>query len=281
MKVAIATAVAARELDEDEPLLLGALAAPGVTAQVAAWDDPTVDWERFDLVVVRSTWDYAERPQDFLAWAERVDALTTLRNPLPVLRWNLDKRYLVDLQAEGVPTVETTWLVPGDEVVLPDGEVVVKPAVSAGSRDTARYGPDDPRAADHAARLLAAGRTVMVQPYVASVDQRGEVAMVFVGGELSHAVTKGPILRRGAPATTGLFAAETITPTAPSDEEVEVADAVMRVVRRRFDPPAYARVDLVADDDGPRVLELELVEPSLFLAHGRGAAARLAAVLTA
>jgi glutathione synthase/RimK-type ligase-like ATP-grasp enzyme len=239
-----------------------------------AWDAPGVDWDAFDLVVVRSTWDYTARLPAFLAWADRVGA--RLRNPPEVLRWNTDKRYLADLDAAGIPVVPTTFLEPGAPMVLPDGPCVVKPVVSAGSRDTARH--DQRRAAAaHAQELLDDGRVVMVQPYVAGVDEAGETALLYVDGAYDHAIRKGPMLLGGRAAVDGLFAPEAIEPREPSAAEHAVAERVAAFVAERFGGPLlYARIDLLPTPHGPLLLELELTEPSLFLEHAPGAAERFA-----
>src|ERR1044072_611569 len=140
-RVALVPAARPRDLDEDMPLLLRALAARGIAAEAVVWDDAAVEWAAFDTVVVRSTWDYFVRREEFLAWAERVAAVTALHNPVPVLRWNSDKRYLLDLERWGVPIVPTTFVEPGAAAELPDDPVdlLVKPVVCAGSNDTARY----------------------------------------------------------------------------------------------------------------------------------------------
>ena len=269
-RVAIATCGAFTELEEDDRLLLAELGE----GEAVVWDDPAADWDAYDLVVVRSTWDYTDRPAEFLAWADRVGA--RLRNPPAVLRWNTDKRYLADLDAAGLPVVPTTFLEPGAPIVLGDGPCVVKPAVSAGSRDTARH--DHPRAAaEHVRALLGDGRVAMVQPYVAGIDEAGETALLYFDGRYDHAIRKAPILTGGAPDFDGLFAPESISPREPSAAERAVGDAVVAHVAERFgESLLYARVDLLPAPDGPVVLELELTEPSLFLAHSDGAAARYA-----
>ena len=281
--VALATCRDLPDLDVDEQLLLAPLADAGVHATVAIWDDTDVDWARFDLVVVRSTWDYAGQLDAFLAWARSVDRLA---NPADVLTWNTDKRYLRELDAAGVPVVDTEWLEPGDLISLPpSGEIVVKPAVSAGSLDTGRY--DLARqehhrlATAHAERLLDAGRTVMVQPYLAAVDVDGERSLLFVGGAFSHSASKSAMLAGPHEANDGLFQAETITAHMATEAELTLAHATLAAVPGS-DRLLYARVDLVDDDRGAaRVLEVELTEPSMFMGESPGSAERFAAAIAA
>ena len=279
--VLLATCAQLPEGDEDERLLPAALAQRGIDSRFAVWDDPGVEWEAAGLVVVRSTWDYIVKRDAFLAWA---DGVPSLLNHTAVLRWNTDKVYLDDLVHAGLPVVPTAFVLPGGPRPPLHGEVVVKPVVSAGSRDTARFGPEGHRAAHgHLTALQEAGRTAMVQPYLPSVDVRGESALLYLGGEYSHAIRKGPILRPGADplgrddVVAGLFAAEDISPREPTGAERAAADAVVDHLHARFGTLLYARIDLVEDERGaPRVLEVELTEPSLFLAHAPGAPARLA-----
>ncbi|HEY8581383.1 MAG TPA: hypothetical protein VIL49_00490 [Capillimicrobium sp.] len=267
-------------LDDEEILVVPELERRGLEVALPVWDDPSVDWDAFDLVVVRTTWDYPERRDEFLAWARRVPRLA---NPADVLAWNTDKRYLGELADAGLPVVPTTFVAPGEPFAAPDAdELVVKPTVSAGSRDTARYlRADAGRAAAHVARLHAAGRTAMVQPYLGEVDDAGETALLFLDGELSHAIRKGPLLERGKEGPSGLFAEEDIQPREPSAVERDLGDQVLAAVTERCGPLVYARIDLLPDRDGPRVIEVELTEPSLFLGHDAGAPARLADAIAA
>ncbi len=273
-RVAVVTCREVSELDADGLAVAKALADVGLAPEPVVWDDPQVDWSRYVVALLRSTWDYPERRDEFLAWASRVDGLTRLLNPYEALRWNSSKRYLLDLQGAGLPVVPTHFIAPGEERRLPNegGEFVVKPAVSAGSRNTARYGVGDvEEALTLVSRLLDQGRTVMIQPYLSSVDERGERLLVYLDGRFRHAGRKGPLLERGAGLVEGLFAPEDVTPADPSPVERAVADAAISLVAERFGPPAYARIDLVTDrDGGPLVLELELIEPSLFLAEAGG-----------
>jgi hypothetical protein len=287
--VALVTARAARGLDEDMPPLTAALAAAGAGSQIVDWDDPNVDWARFDLVVPRSAWDYAERLPEFLAWAERVARVTTLLNPLPVVHWNTDKHYLGELARAGAPVVPTRYVEPGgdagctlDELLAADAcrELVVKPAVGAGSRDARRHArADRAEILAHIAPLLASGRSVMLQPYLESVDTAGETALMYIDGRFSHAIRKGALLpAAGAPSTAGLFAPEEIVARTPGADELAAAGSILGATP--FERLAYARVDLLRDPQGvPRLLELELTEPSLFLAHAPGSAGRFAAAL--
>lgn len=281
-RIALATAVAAFTLDEDMDPLLAACAQADVAAQRLAWDDPTVSWKRFDAVLLRSTWDYTDRLPEFLGWCERVSAQTRLINPLDVVRWNTDKRYLGQLTHAGVPVIETHYLGAADtpEDFPAFDEFVVKPTVGAGSRGARRFVAAEREAAvKHAAALLAQRREVMVQPYLAQVDSAGETALLFFGGEFSHAIRKGPLLPRGGEATRALFAPERIQPREPSAAERAVAEQVLDALP--FERPLYARVDLLPSPDGPRLLELELTEPSLFLDTSAGAAQRVLTALCA
>jgi glutathione synthase/RimK-type ligase-like ATP-grasp enzyme len=253
-----------------------------VAAEPRVWDDPSERWDDVRLVVIRSTWDYAERRDAFLEWCA---AVPRVLNSVPVVTWNTDKTYLRMLAAAGVPIVPTTWFgtVSGAaDVVLPEGPLVVKPVVSSGSQRTARYGPSDGAAArDHVERLLAEGRAVMVQPYVTSVDAGGETGLVYIDGSFSHAIGKGPLLRASGVVTDELWAVEDITPRTPAADELAVAETTLDALPWSRTELLYARVDLVRVDDGsPALLELELTEPSLFLGLGPGAASRLAAAVS-
>ncbi len=252
------------EGDGDDAGLIPALRTRGLHARWLAWDDPaTLD---ADLVIPRATWDYTERLDDFLAWTRRVRNLV---NAPAVVAWNTDKRYLADLQTAGVPTVPTAFFAPGDEVRIPQGECVVKPAIGAGSVGAQRFrDPDLARA--HAVALHADGQTALVQPYDPRIAD-GETALVFLCGEQSHAFNKGPLLPPpGQPAAldeSGTYAEETLKPADPDPELWEVGHAALAAAAAKLgigvDELLYARVDVIGGPDDPRLLELELVEPSL------------------
>jgi hypothetical protein len=271
-RVALVTCAQFPQLGEDEPLLLHALRERGVDAQPAGWDDPAVDWAAYDLVVVRSAWDYSLRRDDFVAWARSVPRLL---NPADVIAWNTDKRYLASVPR----AVSTTFVEPGDGWDPPAGEFVVKPTVSAGSRDTARYGPgEEASAREHVSALQAAGRTAMVQPYLGAVDSHGETALLFFDGEYSHSIRKGQMLQPGqAPTGEVIYLEEEISAREPDPDEHAAADEVLGSLPWPRGSLLYARVDLIRDADGtPRLVELELTEPSLFLSYSPGAPDRLA-----
>ena len=232
--IALATGRAYPTLDVDLPILVKAAAAQGLDAEVVVWDDEAVDWSAYDLVVVRSCWDYIDRRDDFLAWAEQVP---NLHNSADVLAWNTDKVYLRELADAGVPVIDTRWDVRrGDD--LPSAEEwVVKPSISGGSRDTARWAdPDD--VYDHSEELIAAGRTVMVQPYVPSVDTEGETALIYFGGRFSHAIRKGPLLERGEGVRQDREKREVITPRAPTAAQQDVAEQVLAAIPSSLGEPA-------------------------------------------
>lgn len=271
--VLLATCAALPGGDEDAEILSQALAALGVDARWCAWTDEAVDWDD-GLVVLRSTWDYTVNRPDFLAW---VAGLPRVANASDVVQWNTDKVYLRDLAEAGVATVATAFAAPGEAPAFLAGvaEFVVKPSVGAGSRGAGRFPRDRlEQARSHAEELHAAGRTVLVQPYLDSVDAAGETALVYIDGRFSHAVRKGPMLPVGvAHPVHGweLYVEEHIEARTPQPEELAVGDAVLEAIRTRFGADQlYARVDLLPSADGPVVVELELTEPSLFLQYGDG-----------
>jgi glutathione synthase/RimK-type ligase-like ATP-grasp enzyme len=271
-RIALATCAEVAEGDEDSPALVAALAARDIDAVPAVWDDPSVNWTVFDLVVVRSTWDYAERRDRFLDWAE---SLPRVLNDVDVLRWNTDKHYMRRLETAGVPVVPTRFIEPGELFTAPDGRFVVKPAVSAGGRHSATYDPAEVDVArEHIARLHQLGRTMMVQPYLDGIEATGETELIYIGGSYSHAVTKAALLPPGQAPADALYLAEDIRPAEPSAEERAVADGALRALAS--DTLLLGRVDVVATDDGPVVLEVELTEPSLYLGYAAGATERFA-----
>jgi hypothetical protein len=263
-------------------------AANLLEAEYHCWDDHSVDWAAFDRVVIRSAWDYTMRPGKFLAWCEAVGP-QRLRNVPDLVAFNADKRYLAELS---VPTVPTQFVTSVDSVGELDGEVVVKPNISAGARDTGRFGPAAHAAArELIARILASGRVALVQPYLPSVDQRGETAVVFLAGEISHVLRKRAFLNPDevAPLADGAHAPakamlleDLVTPGVADDGELALARRVLGEIAGRFGTPLYARVDLVLGPGGePVLLELEAIEPVLYMTGSDGAAARFVAAVLA
>jgi hypothetical protein len=289
MRVAIATFAAMPSEFRDNETLADALAALGADPAVLAWDDPAVDWTVFDAVVVRSTWDYVPRRAEFIAWAESVGP--RLHNAPALIAWNSDKHYLQDLADAGIPVVETMYVEPGEPLPSLAGDVVVKPTVSIGAKDSGRFS----ERTRHLARMLIgriqdSGRAAMVQPYQRSVDDTGETAIVFLDGQPSHVLRKGAVLRPDEVAPTRddvIGAAEVMYDPAlvvggrATQQELALARFLLEHVAARFAyVPLYARVDLVAGSDGaPVLMELELVEPNLYLDQDHGAAQRVAAAI--
>ncbi|MEO6879631.1 MAG: hypothetical protein ABI181_01620 [Mycobacteriaceae bacterium] len=255
--------------DGDDAELLAALRTAGLDASWAPWDHIAPDEQA--LVVLRATWDYTRRHAEFLRWAQQVPRLA---NPAAAVRFSSDKRYLLDLAADGVAVVPTTVVLPGATVPLPTTgpvrEVVVKPSIGAGSDGAARF-VEALQARAHVAQLHAQGSAVLIQPFVASVDTAGETAMVFLAGRRSHAFHKAAMLApAGAPGErdpSGLFLIETLRPHAPSDAEWTLAGHALSAAAARCGlgrhDLLYARVDTLTGPAGPMVLEVELVEPSL------------------
>ncbi|MGE5272245.1 MAG: ATP-grasp domain-containing protein [Verrucomicrobiota bacterium] len=235
-----------------------------VTAEAAVWDDPTVDWARYDLVLPRSTWDYAERREAFLDWA---GSIRRVLNPLPLLAWNTDKRrYLGDLAAAGVPVVSTVFVDPGDDLEPPDEPFVVKPAVSAGGRRSARFERGEVGAArELVARIHAEGCAAMVQPFL---EDAVEIGLISIDGRHSHAVRRRVPLPEASEREV-LYLDEQIDPAEASESDRAVADAALACAGPDL---LYGRVDLMAGV----VLELEITEPSLYLGFAEGAAGRFA-----
>jgi glutathione synthase/RimK-type ligase-like ATP-grasp enzyme len=288
--IALISARVARAQDADLPLLESALRALGLGVAIVDWDDAKIDWSRFALAMIRSTWDYSARLSEFLTWLEHAALATRILNPPDVIRWNLDKHYLGELQRAGVPTVPTAYVEPGDDAgkvlgsflqVHAAAELIIKPAVGSGARDAQRY----PRAAvapmrAHLSRLLAGKRSALLQPYLERIDEQGETALIYINGEFSHAIGKTAVLSRGHAPTRALFAPEEIAARTPAADELELGARLLE--RLPFKNLLYARLDLLRDARGaPCVLELELAEPSLYLGFSKEAPGRLAGALSA
>jgi hypothetical protein len=286
LTLAFATCARQPGIDPDDAPLASALAARGIDVEPVVWDAPGVDWSRFDAVVIRSTWDYHHHRRRFLAWAEQVDTRSTLVNALGAVRWNTHKRYLRDLETRGIDLVPTAWVDARTLVSLPvvvdqmgwdltSGSFVLKPAVSAGAHDAMVFDGTTLRAAQAHLEAITQNGDAMVQPYVGSVEAYGERSLVFFDGHFSHAVRKCPALG-GDDADKPMVGQErAVTPT---DAELLFAASVLHAAADFTPPPVYARVDIV-HDGATRLMELELVEPTLFLLQNPGSEARFAAAL--
>jgi hypothetical protein len=276
LDVALASCMRLPEPDPDEQPLLAALRAAGAGAQSVAWDDPHADFSAARLTLLRATWNYHERPAQFLDWIGRAAACTALWNGAEVVRWNAHKRYLLELERAGVPTVPTQLVARGEAALLGEilaargwDEVVIKPAISAGSRATLRSGRAQLARGEAHLRALTLREDALVQPYLGSVDDYGERALVWIDGEVTHAVRK-------APRFAGQAESVSIVPR-PSLHERALAQRALAAAPA---PLLYARVDVAPGPDGaPLLMELELIEPSLFFAQSPAALARFVAAV--
>jgi glutathione synthase/RimK-type ligase-like ATP-grasp enzyme len=266
---------------QEDAILTEALARQGICATRVDWARRDVDWASFDALVLRTMWDYFDRFAEFSGWLAHIDGRVPVFNELSTVRWNMDKHYLRDLAAAGLPIVPTRWFEVGDAPALADvladtgwAEVVIKPAVSGAARHTYRL--DASTAADHDAIFAERLRTeaMLVQPFMRDIVARGEVTVVSMDGQCTHALRKV--------AKPGDFRVQddhggTLEPHQARDDELQLARAAMAVV----DPlPLYGRVDMVRDDDGAlAIMELELIEPELWIRREPACADVLAAGL--
>ena len=257
MKLRIATCATLPEPDVDEEPLAAALAAAGIDAALVAWDDPRADWDAPIPTILRSTWNYALAVDAFLAWVDRAAAAAPLWNPPAVVNANVHKRYLLELAARGVPVVPTTLVERGQTAPIPRARIVIKPEVGAGSLNAKTFERDRGDAAALHLHDLTRTGAALIQPYLHSVDDYGERSLMWIDGELTHAIRKTPRFAGDAERIDGPFAI--------ADDERAVAEAALAPY---VDQILYGRVDVARDDAGkPVVMELELVEPSLFFAR--------------
>lgn len=276
MKVALVTSAGLAHPDIDLPPLVHELSNLDVEAEIVSWD-ADVDWSMYEAAIIRSTWDYHRRLDEFDHWLTEVATHTQLWNPAEVIRWNLDKRYLVDLAANGLPIVPSEFVDSRQpnwqqRVMSFGSDIVVKPAVGAGSHGVRRFTDDHDQAINYAHELIEHRQTPLIQRYLHDIDTYGEVGLVTAGGVLSHAFHKAAILD-GEPEWSGDdHVVEVITAHLPSDQELALCERVLAVLP----PTAYARIDLLPTNDGPVISEVELIEPSLFLDVDAGAAQRIA-----
>jgi limonene-1,2-epoxide hydrolase len=276
MRVAIASCKQIPEPDPDESLLLQALEGAGIDAQVLAWDDEAAPFVGQDLVVLRSTWNYFERVDDFVAWVARTAKTTLVLNPPEIVAWNARKTYLSELEKRGIDIVPTEFVLHRAARSVADilrerewDEVVIKPVVSAGSFRTERFSKASLAEAQVFLDGLVADRDAMVQRWMPSVETYGERSLVWIDGEVTHAIRKTPRFAGGAEQVSG---------------DIAIADDERAFAERALAPFAaellYARVDMVRDGAGTlRLMELELIEPSLFFQQSRAALTRFVSAL--
>ena len=285
MKIALATFEALPDWEKDDRPFLAALKARGIEAACPAWSDESVDWNQFDACLLRTTWDYQERFEEFMDWIERVSGDTRLLNPIEVVRWNSRKSYLRELEDRGARCVPTEWLNAGEshdlEAILRRNgweRGFIKPVVGANARETYRFrlGDEDLQNAQRELDRLLAEESVMLQPYLGSVETKGEVSLLFFDGELSHGVRKIP--QAGDYRVQDDWGASD-EPWTPSETELRDARRILEVTESCCSPDEsllYARLDFLFLEDGSLGLnEVEGIEPSLFFRHDEQAAGRL------
>lgn len=282
--IALVTTQAARGHDHDLDILTAALDAADQKWQIVNWDDASLDWSWFSIAVLRSTWDYYARLDEFVAWIDRVSAQTTLCNPAEIVRWNVDKRYLQEMNANGVPVMATTFISKPSDITseLIAQDVIIKPAVSAGSNNTERHRNNAVAARAQLDHILSHGGVAMVQPYSPTIDAIGETGLVYLGGKFSHAFGKDAVFGEAEQVHNGVHVQEVITARMAIADERALGDAVMKFLLNKFEvAPLYARIDMVTNVDGvPEIMEVELTEPSLYLHLDAGSPERAATALT-
>jgi glutathione synthase/RimK-type ligase-like ATP-grasp enzyme len=280
--VALASCAAHPHGDAEHELTLGALAREGIDASLQVWTDERVDWDAFDLVIVRTTWDYQANHAAFLDWIARCPRI---ENTATMLAWNSDKRYLDDLGRRGVPVVPTRYVTSIDQLVIPDADrFVVKPTIGAGATGVERFNSSEiDRATAHIQGLLERGFVAMVQPYLEFVESANEIGIVMIDGEPTHAIEKLAVLNAPPAQRSTLLDASGVGDRTPTTEELALAALTLRAAADCCDldaPMLYCRVDLIPSIDGPVVLELEAIEPSLYFERTAGAADLFAEAVT-
>jgi hypothetical protein len=285
VQIALATCSSLPGFEVDDLPLRRAFEARGAVVVEPCWDDASIEWERFDAVLIRTTWDYMDRCEEFVAWAMRVSKLTRLHNSAEVARWNTNKSYLRQFEEAGIPTIPTVWIQKGSTPDLLDlvceqnwKRAFLKPTVGASASGTLRFDCDEEgvRSATNHLEGLLGEQSFMLQPYMQTVESQGELSAIFVDGKLTHGVRKVPVpgdyrVQDDYGATDGAYEFR--------DRELELASQVVAIACQHLgeDSLLYARVDFLFGEAGDLLLnELELVEPSLFFRHAPYAAKILA-----
>ena len=261
----------------DDELAIKPLGELGWDVSTVSWRDTTVDWNNFEIVVIRTTWDYQRSPDDFLKVLGNIESSSArLENSLDVVKWNLDKRYLRELEEKGLRIVPTIWdgLCDGRSFYrwmadLGTDELILKPTISATAEHTYRLTEFDPSLTE-----IFAERPFMVQPFLTNIVTEGEYSLFYLGGKYSHTILKTPKDEdfRVQEEHGGI-----ITAVEPTEKLREAANKAFALIELS---PLYARVDLVRDDDNEfALIELELIEPALYLRMDPDAPRRFAAAI--
>lgn len=250
----------------DDQLLLSALANQGISSNIVAWTDEKISWQDASLVLIRSTWDYCQNYRKFITWTKMVDRLTELWNPLEIIHWNSNKKYLMELQEKGIPVIPTVFL---DKNAITDirslfslwktKQIVVKPIIGSNSFATFFLERKISEKDLHTIQKMAAKHIFFAQPYMKTVEDYGERSLVFINGKFAHAFRKTPFHTFTAQDQ----GREKEMMVYPSKKELHLAETIINRLKCRI---LFGRVDMVNDDNGiPRVIELELIEPRLNL----------------
>lgn len=276
---ALVTDESSIDTDYDMPLLIEAFNRCNIRAEVVNWDDPSVNWSKYSIVILRSPWSYVDRIEDFIKWCSQVDTLTNLQNPFTVIKWGLNKNYLLDLKAIGVAIVPTEFI--GTDVKCIYGQIkefislhsvssalVIKPSVGAYSKGVKTFKLDEiDKATSYIKKIHSSGNDAILQPYLKSIDINGETNLVYFNGEYSHAIRKSALLRQDGTMKEPLQ--EFRKERDATEVERQIAETALKAVNELFRLKKhllYARVDLILDDyNQPVVLEMEICEPSLNL----------------
>jgi hypothetical protein len=282
-KIGLATCAEVPDLTADDRLLLDELRRRGADARAVVWDDPAVSWTTFDSVMIRSCWDYHLQPGQFLAWMSALEeAGVSLWNPASLVRWNHHKRYLLDLERSGVPIVPTVVLERGARISIAAlleergwTEAVIKPALSASAYRTSRVSLESAGPAQEAVDALLADGDVLVQRFMPEIGSLGEWSLIFLADAFSHGLLKRP--------ASGDFRVqiEWGGSEVRQDPPPGILEQAQALARRIPQPWLYARLDGLDLAGVFTVMELELIEPVLFLSEEPLAPARLAEALSA
>lgn len=274
MNIVIASRHNLPDWEVDDQLFFKSLIAHHIHYQVLPWDSDT-DWSQFDACLIRTTWDYQERFPEFIEWIERVSKQTRLFNPTPVLLWNSHKRYLKELEDNGIAIAPSEWLLQGGQynithIMQKHGwhKGFIKPLIGANARECCRFDNTTEGLALAQAHVdrLTPEEDLVLQPYLSTVEELGETSGIFFNNELSHGTRKIPV--KGDYRVQDDYGAKDY-PYQLTDKEQQLAQQALAYVSNKFDTLLYARIDFLHDPDGtPYLNEMELIEPSLFFRHG-------------